>query len=110
SNKGTACPNTPNCVSWLNPLAFMAPAFGTLSDLGVGTVLGPAFWRLDTGLSRSFPVREQHRLEVRAEAFNVLNGVRLFNPVSIVGDPQFFGAVVGALDPRIMQFALKYVF
>jgi hypothetical protein len=108
--KGTACPNTPNCVSWLNPLAFAAPALGTLSDLGVGTVGGPAFWRLDTALARSFSIHEQHRLEVRAEAFNVLNGVRLFNPVSIVGDPQFFGAIIGAQDPRIMQFALKYVF
>jgi len=110
SNKAAACANVAPCVSWLNAAAFDQPPLGTLSDLGRDTVAGPAFWQFDVALSRSFPIGERHRLEVRAEAFNVLNGVRLYNPGTNLNNQQFFGVVLGAQDPRIMQFALKYVF
>ena len=48
-------------------------------------------------------------LEFRADAFNVTNSFRAMDPnVSLTGT--FFGQIRSAMDPRIMQFALKYVF
>jgi hypothetical protein len=74
-----------------------------------GSVKGPGTWQLDTALSRAFQVREAQRLELRVEMFNITNSFRMKDP-----DPTFgsgtFGKVTSSLDPRIMQFALKYVF
>ena len=76
-------------------------------------------WSFDMALSRSFRASESNRFEIRAEAFNVTNSFRPGPaPVSIaVGASNFntvssstFGQIRTASDPRIMQFALKYVF
>ena len=60
-------------------------------------------------LARTFKLREKQSLEFRAEAYNVTN---TFRPGTI--DMNFsssnFGKIRTALDPRIMQFALKYIF
>jgi hypothetical protein len=48
-------------------------------------------------------------VELRVEAFNVTNSFRMNNPTSAINSP-LFGKVTTAKDPRIMQFALKYVF
>lgn len=52
---------------------------------------------------------DPHRVELRAEAFNVLNASRPNNPPTALTNPNF-GRVTTLQDPRIMQFAVKYVF
>ena len=94
---------------YLNPAAFAVPATGTLGNSGAGAILGPGYWTLDAALSRTFRFAEARRLEFRAEAFNLTNSTRLNNPVTNFNNGQF-GQVTSAQDPRIMQFALKYVF
>ena len=64
---------------------------------------------MDIALIRSFAVRERQSLDVRAEAFNVLNHPVFNNPVSNLSDANF-GRILSAADPRILQFALKYRF
>ena len=94
--------------NWLNPKAFLAPASGTFGDMGTADVRGPR----SGNLMRHFPelqIREGQRLQVRAEAFNVLNGVRKGPPI-VSSNAGNFGQIVSSLDPRIMQFALKYTF
>src|SRR5262249_54436462 len=93
--------------NYLNPTAFQLPALGTLGNIGVGSITGPGSWDLDTALSRVFKVREAQNLEVRFEAFNVLNHFRMNDPTTSISSP-LFGKVTTAQDPRIMQFALKY--
>jgi hypothetical protein len=93
----------------LNAAAFQQPALGTLGNVGRNTVVGPSNWQLDAAISRVFQVRESQRLEFRAEAFNLTNSFRSTNPVSALNNGSF-GRIQGARDPRIMQFALKYVF
>jgi hypothetical protein len=64
-------------------------------------------------LTRVFPIKEQIRLEFRAEAFNLFNRVRFG-----VGDTNLqdanFGKLTSSADllntPRQMQFALKLYF
>jgi hypothetical protein len=108
--QGSACANVAPCVSWLNTAAFQQPALGTLSNLGTYNVLGPHFFQFDVALVRQFRIIEGHRLEIRGEAFNVTNSLRLNNPGTTLSTPSTFGIVNSAQDPRIMQMALKYTF
>jgi len=48
-------------------------------------------------------------VELRAEAFNVTNSFHMNDPISGINSP-LFGKITTAKDPRIMQFALKYLF
>ena len=58
---------------------------------------------------RTFSITERHKIEARAEAFNILNHPVFNNPRSSLADVNF-GRILTANDPRIMQFALKYIF
>jgi hypothetical protein len=103
-------------VRYLNPAAFEQPAIGTFGNMGPRNILGVGTWAFDLALSRTFNVREGQRLEFRAEAFNITNSFRReFSVVregnqGTVLNSNIFGQIDAALDPRIMQFALKYVF
>jgi hypothetical protein len=100
-------------TNFLNPAAFAQPALGTFGNVGRNSILGPSNWQLDMGLSRSFQVRESQRLEFRAEAFNLTNSFRADNTTTAIANGlnnNVFGQIRGARDPRILQFALKYVF
>ena len=55
------------------------------------------------------------RLEIRGEAFNLINGVRPLTPLAgsttlNINSPNTFGVILSSYDPRIMQFAMKFVF
>jgi hypothetical protein len=60
-------------------------------------------------LARAFHVRENQRLEFRAEAYNITNSLRPGPPATVLNSNQF-GQITTALDPRLLQFAMKYVF
>jgi len=121
-------------TQWVNPAAFVAPTLGTYGNVGWNSLVGPGTWSFDISLSRSFAFREMHRIEVRAEAFNLTNSFRPGCPQGasgcsasgLAGTPSVgggvgtgnatalnsntFGQIRNSLDPRILQFALKYVF
>jgi hypothetical protein len=100
--------SNPSC-RWLNSAAFGTPALGTIGTAGPAILLGPGSWTIDAGLTRTFNVREGQQVEFRAEATNVLNHTNFNNPNASVGNANF-GRITTAGSPRIMQFALKYVF
>ena len=60
-------------------------------------------------VSRAFQIREKQRLEFRAEAYNITNSLRAGNPATVLNSNQF-GQITTALDPRLLQFAMKFVF
>ncbi len=97
----------PSC--WINPAAFAQPALGTLGNSGRSSIRGPGFQELDMALSRIFRVGEKRSVEARGEAFNVTNSFRA-GPVTTAINNQQFGQILTALDPRILQLALKFVF
>jgi hypothetical protein len=96
---------------FLNRAAFALPALGNYGNMDPFAVRGFAFWTLDVALSRLFNVGP-HRIEFRAEAFNLPNAAVPMDPAagSLALSSPNFGRVTTMNEPRIMQFALKYVF
>lgn len=94
---------------WLNPKAFAQPAAGTFGDLGMNSILAPGAFTINLALTRQFRIRERHTVEFRGEAFNLLNWVNLGSPNAALNSP-IFGTINTAADPRILQFALRYIF
>jgi hypothetical protein len=95
--------------SYLNASAFVRPATGSLGNVGRNSIVGPSTWTFDTALSRVFQVTERYRLEFRAQAYNLTNSFRPTNPVTNIGSGTF-GQIRGSREPRIMEFAMKFVF
>jgi len=98
-----------NSLTYLNINAFEQPALGTVGNMRPANIVGPSQFTLDLSLARNFQLRESQRFEFRAEAFNVTNSLRRSDPTSSLNS-NTFGQIRTALDPRIMQFALKYIF
>jgi Carboxypeptidase regulatory-like domain/TonB dependent receptor-like, beta-barrel len=94
---------------WLSPAAFQANPAGTFGNAGVFSLVGPRYFNMDVGVSRSFAIHESHRLEARFEAFNSLNHTNFSTPVNSVQNARF-GQITSAGDPRILQVAMKYWF
>jgi hypothetical protein len=108
-----------NC--WIDPNAFAPPAAGSLGNEGLNNLEGPGYFDVDFALSRRFPITERQSIEIRWETFNVENRVNFVNPgtagISAVGTTNTvfgsgttFGMISSDVAPRIMQFALKYMF
>jgi len=49
-------------------------------------------------------------MDLRVEAFNVFNHTRFANPGTSLNNGNTLGQITSALDPRIMQLALKLAF
>ena len=100
---------TKTVACWLNPAAFQQPNSGSLGNIGRFSVFGPGFWGIDAALSRGFRIQERRTLEFRAEAFNLTNSTQPGAPTTNT-NTNTFGQILSAQDPRIMQFAMKFVF
>jgi hypothetical protein len=101
--------SNPTILQWFNTTAFAKAAPGSYGNLGRNTIVGPGSWDLDMSLSRAFSVSERRQLVFRAEAFNLMNHTRLGNPATAMNS-NVFGQITTALDPRIMQGAVKFIF
>jgi carboxypeptidase family protein len=94
---------------YLNPNAFASPASGAYSPLRPYTILNPSSLQVDMGLSRTFKITEAQNIQFRWEVFNIPNRLNANAPITTLNDANF-GKILSAQNPRIMQFALKYVF
>ena len=95
---------------WFNTAAFAPNTAGTWGDAERGFLRGPAYWNVDLALSRVVRFGGQQRIELRAEAFNITNRVHLGNPNVTLGNANFGRIINTAADPRVLQFAVKYLF
>ncbi|MHB8655900.1 MAG: TonB-dependent receptor [Terriglobia bacterium] len=102
--------SNPTLQKWFNTSAFTKQATGTYGNAGTYTILGPGAFTFDTDISRAFKIREDQRLEVRFEAFNWLNHAVFNSPGTTLSSASSYGKILSANDPRILQFAMKYVF
>ena len=110
------CPGSKACVNWLNNAAFSVPVIGAagtgFGNVVKGSLRGPGISVWHAALVRSFHLVRETSLQFRAEYFNILNHTLLNNPGtgSPLASSTSFGTITSSGDPRIAQFALKYVF
>ena len=99
---------------YLNINAFGQPAPYTFGNAPprLPNVRSPAYYNEDFSVFKKFYLASEFRyLEFRAEFFNVLNRVVLGSPSSYVNNPNTFGMIYyQANPPRVVQFALKFIF
>ena len=75
----------------------------------VGTIEGPGYQTWNVSLSRDVDMPKNFRLQLRFEAFNLLNHVN-FNNVNISANTAKFGNVTSANDNRQIQVGAKLYF
>jgi hypothetical protein len=71
--------------------------------------LEPSFRNVDLALARRLLLRLPLSIELRAEAFNVLNTPACGSPNAVLGAVNF-GTITTAGDPRVIQLAVKLLF
>lgn len=73
---------------------------------------GPGIENFDMQLTKTFNFTESKSLDLRFEAFNVMNHAQFYGPASVngeVNDPNF-GHSVSSAAPRLLQLAAKFHF
>jgi hypothetical protein len=74
---------------------------------------GPGYARIDAAFVKAFPIPigrpEKARLQVRAEAFNLLNRINLTGLDTNL-DSSNFGQATSAYGMRVLQMSIKFVF
>ena len=89
----------------------LPPATAPFGNAGRNSVRGYAFYQLDFGLHKKFalPIRQGASVEIRAEAFNVLNKTNFGLPN---GDRNSgaFGTIRSTFPARQLQLAAKLSF
>ena len=129
-------PSTPGSLhsrvlnGYLDPNAFTiapeapngsGPGDTDFGNSGVGIVRGPGQHNVDMAVERIFPVTESSSFRFRAEFFNLTNTPQFALPNNNVNfittptgpanqDPSFGLIASTVANPRIIQFAVKYLF
>ncbi|HWR13437.1 MAG TPA: TonB-dependent receptor [Terriglobales bacterium] len=105
------------CFSTRPPTPYTDPNTGVTTQINLqgdsrpNIIAGPRQNSLDFGIEKYFTIREGHTLQLRAEAFNILNHPNLLSP----SGNYFFNSASGAKittarDGRDIQLALRYSF
>lgn len=100
--------NGTNVPVWpvIDPLG-IGTAFG---NSAVGAVTGPGQDNYDISLHKLFLLRESMNVEFRAEFFNAFNHPQFANPDVSTSDATFGEILATTVNPRVVQFALKFAF
>jgi hypothetical protein len=88
------------------------PTCATLfGNTGTGIILGPGNVNWDTSILKTTHITEKQTIQFRADFFNILNHAQFSNPGVAQNTPNTFGVITTtAVNPRIIQFALKFMF
>ncbi len=91
---------------------FSLPALGTLGNARRRFFSGPGVDNTDVAISKTTPLWENTRLELRGEAFNVVNHGQFFGPAAVQGNISAgnFGQIQTASPPRLMQLSARIAF
>ncbi|HTZ48727.1 MAG TPA: carboxypeptidase regulatory-like domain-containing protein [Verrucomicrobiae bacterium] len=84
-------------------------ALGTFGNTPHALCCGPALNNTDLVIAKMTPITEKLNTEFRAEFYNTWNHTQFENPDGNFSDSTF-GEVLKARDPRVMQFAIKFLF
>jgi len=105
--------------SWFNKSAICnVPAIGAdgstgYGNAGQGIVAGPGQFNTDVSIGKTTTVggfHENAQLAFRTEFYNALNHPQFANPGTNFGTANFGVVTQTSVAPRLIQFALKYIF
>jgi hypothetical protein len=103
-----------NAACFTSPLIIGADGIGTaFGNSGTGIVDGPGQANLDLSLLKTVIVNwpiENSNIQFRAEFFNALNHPQFANPDTNFTSPTFGVISSTAINPRVVQLALKLTF
>ncbi|HVE58700.1 MAG TPA: TonB-dependent receptor [Pyrinomonadaceae bacterium] len=101
-----------NTNGTFNGQAFFNVEPGTTGNIGRFLVNGPKFFNINAALLKSFKFNESGmRLQVRAEAFNLLNNVNFNANAQLANiNSTSFGRITSAAASRTIQFAARFEF
>jgi hypothetical protein len=120
NGSNTATPSNPAFPGQV----FFANQPGQTGNLERGFINGPSYFNIDLGLSKRFQFNERMGLQLRAEAFNLLNRAN-FRPLtgttssdSALGENSnifdvnstTFGQLTNTYSPRVLQFGVRFEF
>jgi hypothetical protein len=92
--------------AWFNTAAFVSPATGEDGNSSRNLIDGPGAKWMDVGLFRRFRIRENMRIEFRAEMTNALNIVNLSSPSTSLNSSTF-GKITSASGMRQTQMGMR---
>ena len=100
---------------YFDPNAFTLPDAGYFGNVGRNALTGPDYASWDAALFKNVPLGGRYRVQIRIEAFNVLNRVNfglpeatVFNAAGRVENAGEITTIVGT--PRLIQLGIKVEF
>ena len=94
---------------WFDTSAFVQPVGAVLGNTGKNIYSGPASVTFDSAVKRTFPIHEQATVQLRLDAFNVLNHPTFSNPNTSLTSSDF-GYVTSAGGGRSLQLSAQLNF
>jgi hypothetical protein len=105
----TGAGHTSKLFQYVNPSLYQANAKGTFGNAQHDSLRAPNYTDVDMAVSRLFGLTERLKLNLRVEAFNLLNHPNFLGPTASIASSNF-GRITTANDPRILQGAVKLSF
>jgi len=100
---------------YFDPNAFTLPDAGYFGNVGRNALTGPGYASWDAALFKNVPLGSRYRVQIRIEAFNVLNRVNfglpeatVFNAAGRVENAGEITTIVGT--PRLIQLGIRVEF
>ena len=103
---------------YINKSAFCAAPTGGIygngtgfGNSGVGILRGPGQFNWDITLNKITKIQEGQTLQFRTDFYNAFNHAQFGNPAAQRNSAASFGTIIATtVNPRIIQFGLKYIF
>ncbi len=84
---------------------------GQTGNIGRALIDGPGYFNINAALLKSIRFGETMRIQLRMEAFNMLNNVNLVQNTQFANiNSTSFGQITGEFGPRQIQFAARFEF
>lgn len=101
-----------NGAANFDPTAFGTPQANAFGALSRNSTIGPDMFTYNMSLFRNFAVRENIKLELRGEVYNLTNSSNYGNPVSSLTAPGFGRAIttINGFGGRQFQLAGRLLF
>ena len=95
---------------YFNTAAFVTAGTGW-GNTGRNILRGPSQANYDFSAVKNFAIGERRNLQWRSEFFNIFNHPNFGNPSSSISTVSTFGTINSTVaNPRVIQFALKFLF